>query len=455
VSDGLDDGWVVERLERWRTRRDGDALGELLKWQRDRAYAIARRVLGHATDAEDAVQQSFVKLLSRTQGFEGVNEFKLAVYRAVVQCALDMARANRVRNRLEKAMSQVERGPAHLPEPAFEQAEALRLVFRELEQMPEEQRALVVLCYQEGLSVSDAAEVLAIPRETLRDRLATSLADLRRNVAKRGVAVSLLLLVGALQNGRAEAAPASLCEALDVTLPGAPCAAIPAAPAVIVPPAELLAGTTTASSVLPAKFLLSSAAALALAFGGWVAWTSTGTGAATQRVATATDGRQPKMAASPKSNETVPGARPEIVRNPVTGAKQQPPQDPPVVIAVPPVAQDAAAGRSVADKRAKKPAKAKLTLDRVPADVRAIATQAVPGITLTKVKQETDGGVPVYEFKGKAGDKEYEIQVTKDGKLLAAKEDDHQDDEEENDGDERETAPRTEVPRVEAPKADF
>ena len=53
--------WVAGRLARWRMARDNNALGELLNWQRDRAYAIAFRILGNGMDAEDSVQQGFMK----------------------------------------------------------------------------------------------------------------------------------------------------------------------------------------------------------------------------------------------------------------------------------------------------------------------------------------------------------------------------------------------------------
>lgn len=174
--------WVQERLNRWRAGRDVEALGELLKWQRDRAFAIAFRILGNSADAEDAVQDAFEKLMSRTAGFENLDAFRSAVYRAVLQCALDMARVNRARGRLDAALRRETLGQngAHVPRP--EDAEALRRIFEELEQMPEPQRQLVLLCYQDGLCVSEAAEVLQVSRETVRDRLRKTLDELRRRV---------------------------------------------------------------------------------------------------------------------------------------------------------------------------------------------------------------------------------------------------------------------------------
>ena len=116
---------LAGRLERWRSSRDAEALGELLKWQRDRAFATALRILGRAADAEDAVQEAFAKLLSRTSGFEGQEELRIAVYRAVVQCALDMVRSDRARARREEAMRDRVQPSMSDPEKKLEQKDAI------------------------------------------------------------------------------------------------------------------------------------------------------------------------------------------------------------------------------------------------------------------------------------------------------------------------------------------
>src|SRR5437764_12536348 len=115
MHDSSEREWATERLNAWRSSGNPEVLGQLIKWQRDRAYATALRILGNRDDAEDAVQQASIKLMSRTHGFDNPEQFRLTVYRAVVQCALDMARANRIRTKLEKAMSPIERNNSPLP----------------------------------------------------------------------------------------------------------------------------------------------------------------------------------------------------------------------------------------------------------------------------------------------------------------------------------------------------
>src|SRR5262249_20113353 len=148
-------------LARWRDKRDGEAIGELLKWQRHKAFSIARRILGQSADAEDAVQQAFVKLLSRTHGFDSADDFKAAVCLATVQCSINVLQSRRAINRkaaMLKNSSPFESQPCLVAENA-EALEALRVELREL---TADERAMLALCCEEGLSITAAASALGV-----------------------------------------------------------------------------------------------------------------------------------------------------------------------------------------------------------------------------------------------------------------------------------------------------
>lgn len=77
----------------------------------------------------------------------------------------------------------------------------------------------------------------------------------------------------------------------------------------------------------------------------------------------------------------------------------------------------------------------KVDLKDVPENVKKAATDAVKGMVLTEAEKETKDGKDVYELEGKAGDKEYEVVVDADGKVLKSGEDDDDDGEKEGDDD--------------------
>ncbi len=254
-----------ELLWSWRTERSLEALGELLKAQRGRAYSIAFRLTGSGADAEDAVQEAFIKLLSRRKGFENLDEFDVNVYRAVVQCSLDARRSERRRAAREEKAG---RSAAAAAAGTGAEAEMSETEMRELRErlrtavaeLPEEQRAPAVLCYYHGMSEARAAEVLEVPRTTLRRRLSNALHGLRVRAAKRGAFPAVALLLSVMGGDDALRAPDSLCAALDRSLPGRPCSEIPT-----VPGGEAALTAPAASGAAKSAIAVSAAALLAIA----------------------------------------------------------------------------------------------------------------------------------------------------------------------------------------------
>ncbi|MCZ7644235.1 MAG: sigma-70 family RNA polymerase sigma factor [Planctomycetota bacterium] len=268
--------WIEDRLRSWRDRRDAEALGELLKAFRDRAFVTAQRLTGSGADAEDAVQEAFVKLLSRTQGFEDAAAFERAVYRAVVQCALDGLRKDRRRREREAgaaapAKDPVMSGPIVNPS-SGDTREMQALLRQAVANLPEDERAPVVLCYYQGLSEQQAAETLDLTRGKIRFRLIRALGFLREFLQRHGLHAGVAALPGLLAADASDAAPETLRALLDAQLPGRPCAEVSAWPKPAQPPAapleagshalrNLLAASALAGAVLVASLALPRAAA--------------------------------------------------------------------------------------------------------------------------------------------------------------------------------------------------
>jgi hypothetical protein len=72
----------------------------------------------------------------------------------------------------------------------------------------------------------------------------------------------------------------------------------------------------------------------------------------------------------------------------------------------------------------------KVTIDQVPAAVKATILKEAGDNKITEIEEETKDGVTVYEAEWKVGGKEVEIKVAADGKLLSKKveEEDEDDD---------------------------
>src|SRR5262249_56178661 len=82
---------------------DRHALDELFRRYRAVAYRVAYRLLGREADALDAVQDGFIKALTRLDRFRGHSSFKTWLLRVVSNAALDVGRHRRRDARLPQA----------------------------------------------------------------------------------------------------------------------------------------------------------------------------------------------------------------------------------------------------------------------------------------------------------------------------------------------------------------
>src|SRR5437870_6138517 len=82
------------------SRGEREALEELFGRYRTVAYRVAHRLLGNEADALDAVQEGFVKALTRLKSFQGRSSFKTWLLRVVSNAALDLGRQRRRREAL-------------------------------------------------------------------------------------------------------------------------------------------------------------------------------------------------------------------------------------------------------------------------------------------------------------------------------------------------------------------
>jgi RNA polymerase sigma-70 factor (ECF subfamily) len=164
------------------------ALDELFRRYRLPAYRVAYRLLGNEADALDAVQEGFVKALTRLGSFQGRSTFKTWLMRVVSNAALDLGRQ---RGRRELLSLAAPAGADGVPPAAFdpahglEQADLRRLLQQALQTLPEAQRRTFVLHADGGLSYREVAEVLGISIGTVMSRLYYARQRLRAYLAQR------------------------------------------------------------------------------------------------------------------------------------------------------------------------------------------------------------------------------------------------------------------------------
>jgi RNA polymerase sigma factor (sigma-70 family) len=150
-------------LARFVSARDEAAFAVLVRRHGPMVYGVCRRVLGHAHDAEDAFQATFLVLVRKARSvvkYKSVGSWLCGV---AYRTALEARSLNARRGAWQK---QVEDPPHPVVEPD-EPQDWRPLLDNELSHLPEKYRAAVVLCDLESQPRKEAARRLGIPEGTL------------------------------------------------------------------------------------------------------------------------------------------------------------------------------------------------------------------------------------------------------------------------------------------------
>ena len=147
---------------------EGDSRGfaGLVRMHQRRSYSVARAIVLTHEDAEDAVQEGFLRAYQALATFDPGKPFGAWLNRIIANAALDLARRKKVRNveELSDAMPSPFRDPA-------EDAELRARLQDALAKLPERSRAVIVLHDVEGFTHAEIGEMLGIPGGTARSDL--------------------------------------------------------------------------------------------------------------------------------------------------------------------------------------------------------------------------------------------------------------------------------------------
>jgi len=170
--------------------REGDreAFGQLVRSHHRRVYMTAYRMMGNHDEANDVVQDAFVRALKGLEGFDARSEFFTWLYRIVVNVALNHLRQRRRRRSvsidevvLPRSLQQEVAGD---PRRALELKRMVDEMGRALDELPETLRVTLVLVVLEGMPYRDAAQVLECSEGTVAWRVHEARQQLHKRLGK-------------------------------------------------------------------------------------------------------------------------------------------------------------------------------------------------------------------------------------------------------------------------------
>jgi RNA polymerase sigma-70 factor (ECF subfamily) len=178
------DAVLIVAVGRWRQ----DALAEIYRRHAGAAFALARRVLASREDAEEVVQEVFVRLWNHPERFDpargSLRSFLLAQVHSRAIDGLRSDTARRAREDRSSRLTATRDYDVELEAADMIVAENVRAA---LHVLTDNERKAIELAYFGGHTYSEVATMLQTPTGTVKGRMRAALTKLRRELAAAGV----------------------------------------------------------------------------------------------------------------------------------------------------------------------------------------------------------------------------------------------------------------------------
>jgi RNA polymerase sigma factor (sigma-70 family) len=191
VPSGIPEGKTATMTVEWSKAEPPPQEDRLASFERvvlphlDAAYNLARWLTHNDADAEDQVQEAYLRALESIDGFRGGNAraWLLTIVRNTCYTWLRQNRSNELTAVFDEEIHSVESAPSD-PEKVLLQAADNQLLRQALEELPLESREVVILREVEGASYKEIADIAGIPVGTVMSRLARARKQLQRRLAE-------------------------------------------------------------------------------------------------------------------------------------------------------------------------------------------------------------------------------------------------------------------------------
>ncbi len=187
TADKIDDSALVDGLRRGSTH----AADTLVRAHGGWMIAVARRLLGDASLAQDCVQEAFLSAFLKIDTFEARSSLKTWLHRIIVNAALMKLRSRRRANEqpIDDLLAEFDSNECRLeapwkimeqPDVLLERSETAAIVRDMINQLPESYRIVLLLRDIEEMSTLEVSEVLEITEGAVKVRLHRARAALKK-----------------------------------------------------------------------------------------------------------------------------------------------------------------------------------------------------------------------------------------------------------------------------------
>lgn len=184
---------LENRLARLALKGDQQAFAELVDLYHDKLYHMAYRMLSNRQEAEDVVQDTFLRVYKNLDRFDESLKFSTWIYRIATNLCIDRLRKRKPTYSLDAESQDYEGLDGYsmipsdnkTPESELILSDTQRIIHQAMESLPPKYKSVMMLRYIQDLSLQEVGDILGMPVTTIKTRVHRGREFLRKKLEHR------------------------------------------------------------------------------------------------------------------------------------------------------------------------------------------------------------------------------------------------------------------------------
>ena len=192
-SGGITLDQLEKRLTMLALKGDQQAFAEIVELYKDKIYYLGYRMLNNRHEAEDVVQETFLRVFKSLDRYDPGQKFSTWIYRIATNLSIDHLRKRKPTYSLDADMNDQEGLDGYsmlpsddrTPESEFMISETKQTVYDAIESLPAKYKSVMILRYLQEMSLQEISDVLDIPVTTIKTRVHRGREFLRKKLESK------------------------------------------------------------------------------------------------------------------------------------------------------------------------------------------------------------------------------------------------------------------------------
>lgn len=181
------------RLVKLARKGDQTAFAELVELYKDKIFHLAYRMLSNRHEAEDIVQEAFLRVYKNFHRYDEKQKFSTWLYRIATNLCIDKLRKRKPSYYLDAEMNDQEGmdgyslipGDERTPESEYLLSETQRTIHQAIAGLPSKYKSVIILRYLQDMSLQEISDVLEMPVTTVKTRVHRGREFLRKKLENK------------------------------------------------------------------------------------------------------------------------------------------------------------------------------------------------------------------------------------------------------------------------------